>query len=733
MPGLNKLPPFPEDVPTHPLLIIDYQLLKEGNEDEINRLWDAATKLGFWYLKNHGADKEVDGMFEMGAETMGLSLEEKMKFEQGDEGASFGYKAAGASAVDEQGTLDTVELINVAKDDALAWPNKVHRDYPSTVNARMENTIKPFVQKSVEVNGLIIDILNDKLSLPKGTLASKHRLLESSGSEARAIKNPPRPGGVDDAKTALGAHTDFGSLAFLHNRLGGLQVMPPGSHSWYYVKPLPGHAICNIGDALAVFSGGILRSNVHRIVTAPKEQAKYERWSTAFFTRPADYVELTALTDESPMIAEAVNKLQDPNRYCTGQTSAEWFARRNKYKRIKNRSCTLSREHRASASYTNSVPLKSIDHVSYTIRPRERISHESVLDKTFDNDGGFVGDQVSMPGLDKAPPFPEDLPIHPLLVIDYQLLKEDDADEINRLWEAATKLGFWYLKNHGTDKEVDEMFEMGAETMDLSLNEKMKFDIGSEGASYGYKALGADALDQTGAPDTNEMIDVSKDDALAWPNKAHREYPFTVNARMESTIKPFVQKSVEINGLIIDILNDKLGLPKGALAEKHKMYEPSGSLARVIRSPPQPGGIDDAKMSMASHTDFGSLWRYLAVKLASRSVRICRFASQVDTDFTSPARRTPPKEQAKHERWSLGFFTRPANHTELTALVDESPMIAEAVKTAPDPNTFCTGQTSGEWHSRRVKYQRSKHITGPEAWRAGRGTEHYETDKGVAV
>lgn len=30
-------------------------------------------------------------MFEMGAETMDLPLEEKMKYEQGDAGSSFGY------------------------------------------------------------------------------------------------------------------------------------------------------------------------------------------------------------------------------------------------------------------------------------------------------------------------------------------------------------------------------------------------------------------------------------------------------------------------------------------------------------------------------------------------------------------------------------------------------------------------------------------------------------------
>lgn len=31
-------------------------------------------------------------------------------------------------------------------------------------------------------------------------------------------------------------------------------------------QPLAGHAICNIGDALTIFSGQILRSNMHRVL-----------------------------------------------------------------------------------------------------------------------------------------------------------------------------------------------------------------------------------------------------------------------------------------------------------------------------------------------------------------------------------------------------------------------------------------------------------------------------------
>lgn len=166
----------------------------------------------------------------------------------------FRYKAAGANATDEKGNLDTVEFINVSKDDALAWPSTVHRTYPSTVNARMENTIKPFVQKSLEVNNTLLAIFNDMLGLPKGTLLKVHAREENSGSEARCIKNPPPTDPAAETKAALGAHTDFGSLvrssffwhayatvdsdsqSFLHNRLGGLQVMVPGTEEWQYIK-----------------------------------------------------------------------------------------------------------------------------------------------------------------------------------------------------------------------------------------------------------------------------------------------------------------------------------------------------------------------------------------------------------------------------------------------------------------------------------------------------------------
>lgn len=119
------------------------------------------------------------------------------------------YKAVGATTVDLEGSKDNAEMINISKDDALAYPRVAHVHYPGPVNARMENTIKPFVKACMAANDTILEVFNRKLGLPDGALAKRHSVEENSVSEARCIKVPASPGST---KIAVGSHTDFGSL-----------------------------------------------------------------------------------------------------------------------------------------------------------------------------------------------------------------------------------------------------------------------------------------------------------------------------------------------------------------------------------------------------------------------------------------------------------------------------------------------------------------------------------------
>ncbi|CAA7262121.1 unnamed protein product [Cyclocybe aegerita] len=325
---IANFPPFPEGLAVQDLLVVDYELLKAGDKSQANILWEAATTLGFWYLRNSPSEPFVEPVLEMGQETLALSLDEKMKYWQGTQGASFGCKTTGATHVDTDiGATDIAEFFNVLKDDALSYPQISHRSYPDSVNSRMDSAVSPFVQTCSDMSGIMLDVFNDKLGLPKNTLSELHRADKACTSEARCIKVPPAP---KETKVALGRHTDFGSVSILFNRLGGLQIMVPhgGRGTWKYVKPRPGHAICNVGDALSILSGGILKSCVHRVVPPPGQQRQFEWWSLVYFARPSNDVYLEALANDSPTIAEAARTAEEGSVISTGMPAAQWFARK---------------------------------------------------------------------------------------------------------------------------------------------------------------------------------------------------------------------------------------------------------------------------------------------------------------------------------------------------------------------------------------------------------------------
>jgi isopenicillin N synthase-like dioxygenase len=114
----------------------------------------------------------------------------------------------------------------------------------------------------------------------------------------------PQPCG--DERISLLAHTDFGSITLLWNIIGGLQILPPEagnsdpdgiSKKWQYIKPEKGCVVVNMGDAMVKFSGGRLRSNLHRVTAIPGEQGMVERYSVAYFMRPEDNVLMQSLEE----------------------------------------------------------------------------------------------------------------------------------------------------------------------------------------------------------------------------------------------------------------------------------------------------------------------------------------------------------------------------------------------------------------------------------------------------
>jgi isopenicillin N synthase-like dioxygenase len=102
------------------------------------------------------------------------------------------------------------------------------------------------------------------------------------------LRCPPKA--IGSHQTNLLGHTDLGSVTMLFNVLGGLQILPSECENvdanWRYIRPEPGCAIINLADAMTLWTGGILRSNIHRVATAPGQQAACTRYSVAYLVRP---------------------------------------------------------------------------------------------------------------------------------------------------------------------------------------------------------------------------------------------------------------------------------------------------------------------------------------------------------------------------------------------------------------------------------------------------------------
>ncbi|KAI9368473.1 hypothetical protein BJX61DRAFT_537242 [Aspergillus egyptiacus] len=295
------LPPFPEDVPTAPLLRLSLQKLLTSEDAETQRLSKACEELGFFYLDLRDAGPlsqilfDADRLFQAGVDLFELPLDEKKRYDFSAQKSYFGYKAQGVGVIDRQGNLDRNEFYNVSKDDIMGISEPLPS--PDVLKSNSE-TLKSFIKNSHSIVTLILNLLNKSLGLPDSTLANIHRLQSISGDQVRFVKAPPQP--VDDRRTALGEHTDFGSVTILFNRLGGLQVLPPGDDAeWLYVRPLPGHAIVNLGDAMVKFTNGLLRSNIHRVFSPPGQQADCTRYSLVYFARPEDDVPLRRLEGSS--------------------------------------------------------------------------------------------------------------------------------------------------------------------------------------------------------------------------------------------------------------------------------------------------------------------------------------------------------------------------------------------------------------------------------------------------
>lgn len=252
------------------------------------------------------------------------------------------FKPIGATKTDAKGTPDTASFFNISKDAILG--NTTRWALPEPVTAQQPLLAR--YMRNAHTTGLhILSLLGTQLGLPVNALADFHRINHESGDHVRLTWGPPRKTSeMPEIQTP--GHTDFGTITILFNWLGGLQVWSDPSRGsfenivdptstaaaaqsegdqqqqprWLWVQPPPpNHAIVNLGDAAVKWTGGVFCSGRHRVVPAPGQQGKFDRYSVVYFVRPEDEAVLKRLQ------APGIPQLQPGEAEGEGIKAKDWI------------------------------------------------------------------------------------------------------------------------------------------------------------------------------------------------------------------------------------------------------------------------------------------------------------------------------------------------------------------------------------------------------------------------
>lgn len=273
--------------------IVDFS---SGTEEEIaQRLWDAATSVGFFIVTGHGIPQAtIDDAFKASSNFFSQSVETKQQQSPFEASLNSGYEFM-TQVRPSTRLADQKESLQItAREGSMEgrWPDY---DFRAKTLALMEG--------AHSLASKILDLLEPK-AVPhikeKGTVSKSHTLWSEDGQcTLRLLHYPPTPKENiaklrESGYWRAGAHTDWDNVTLLFQTADGKGLeccanprVASSNQYWTEVNPVEGGIAVNIGDMLSRWSDGRLLSNLHR-VRLPKDEEldpPRSRFSIAYFAQ----------------------------------------------------------------------------------------------------------------------------------------------------------------------------------------------------------------------------------------------------------------------------------------------------------------------------------------------------------------------------------------------------------------------------------------------------------------
>jgi isopenicillin N synthase-like dioxygenase len=265
--------------------LIDLQ--NAATDSEQLKLLDLACRdHGFFLLKNHGIQEEIDNMWKMSEWFFSQDREEKLKLLRSEQiPLGFYDRELTKQKRDLKEVFDFMETRSDS--DINQWPRE----------AKFKQTMENFFKKSSQVAEKTLELILICL----GLTANENVFGDSRTSNARLNYYPTEdPLNLNEKNEvnelgdmALHHHTDPGILTLLlQDMTGGLQAQSK-ELGWIDIKPEKDSIVVNLGDAMQVWTNDNYRAALHRVLKRNTEP----RYSTPFFFNPKSDSIIEPLTE----------------------------------------------------------------------------------------------------------------------------------------------------------------------------------------------------------------------------------------------------------------------------------------------------------------------------------------------------------------------------------------------------------------------------------------------------
>ena len=264
-----------------PILDLEDTSVMQKDAERAVLLREACSNHGFFAVKGTSQFFPFDLVKEhQRVQEAFFNLPEETKKEISVNECQCGYSRFGEETLDPDGSTvgDSREGLYFRRSTVREHPLQGKNQWPREDEVPgYRKIVEEYMERVTALGFYLVELISLSLGFDRGFL---NQFFQDPMITLRPLKYQAVASNEERGQFACGKHSDYGFLTILYAPMPGLQILK-GS-TWIDIKPLSDGFVVNIGDMLEHWTGGFMKSTVHRVINPSGR----ERFSCPLFFEP---------------------------------------------------------------------------------------------------------------------------------------------------------------------------------------------------------------------------------------------------------------------------------------------------------------------------------------------------------------------------------------------------------------------------------------------------------------